>query len=122
MEHETRETWSKRVERWKESGLSSKEFASELGINAHSLLWWKWRLAAEAKGKIFAPPRRRAKLRTTAKKTTRKEGLTFIEMSAPATRDALEIALSSTTFFVRVRAGFDDATLGRALDLLERRR
>jgi hypothetical protein len=121
MVQETRETWSKRVERWKESGLSSKEFSSELGINPHSLSWWKWRLEAEARGKIFAPPPRRAKSRATEKKSA-PDTVTFVEVSAPSAGEALEVALSSTTFFVRVRAGFDDATLGRVLDLLERRR
>ncbi len=32
-----REQWAKRVERWKDSGLTAKEFAAETGINAQSL-------------------------------------------------------------------------------------
>ncbi len=31
-----REEWAKRVERWRDGGLTAKEFAAELGINAGS--------------------------------------------------------------------------------------
>ena len=37
----TREQWRKRVERWKDSGLSAAEFATETGINVNSLRCWK---------------------------------------------------------------------------------
>ncbi len=45
MDPAVREAWAKRVERWKDSGLSAKEYAAETGLNAHSLSWWRWRLA-----------------------------------------------------------------------------
>jgi len=32
----SRDEWAKRVERWKDSGLTAKEFASEVGINPRS--------------------------------------------------------------------------------------
>ena len=35
----TREEWSKRIERWKDTGLSAKDFANETGISARSLSW-----------------------------------------------------------------------------------
>jgi len=35
-----RAEWAKRVERWADSGLTSKEFAAELGINPRSLVFW----------------------------------------------------------------------------------
>ena len=44
MAQDTRELWSKRVERWKDSGLSAREFASEMGINPHTLSYWSWKL------------------------------------------------------------------------------
>ncbi len=37
MGRESRETWAKRVERWKDSGLTAREYAAELGIKSHSL-------------------------------------------------------------------------------------
>src|SRR5436305_195417 len=33
-----REEWAERVERWKDSGLSAKEFGAELGINPRTLV------------------------------------------------------------------------------------
>lgn len=39
-----REEWLKRVERWKESGLTAKEFAAETGINASTLQFWRYKL------------------------------------------------------------------------------
>jgi hypothetical protein len=38
MDRESRETWAKRVERWRDSGLTAKEYAAELGINVRSLV------------------------------------------------------------------------------------
>ena len=45
MGHEAREVWAKRVERWLESGLTLKEYASEVGVNPHTLAGWRWRLS-----------------------------------------------------------------------------
>jgi transposase-like protein len=46
MARDTREVWAKRVERLADSGLSAKEFAAEIGVNANTLAGWKWRLRA----------------------------------------------------------------------------
>lgn len=43
-----REEWRKRVERWRDSGLSAAEFATETGINPRTLTWWKSALSREA--------------------------------------------------------------------------
>jgi hypothetical protein len=40
----SRDEWAKRVERWRDSGLSAEQFAAELGINAGTLKFWKYRL------------------------------------------------------------------------------
>jgi transposase-like protein len=56
MGQDTRELWSKRVERWKDSGLSAREFASEMGINAQTLSYWRWKLGKKA---TKAPSKRR---------------------------------------------------------------
>lgn len=39
-----RAVWAKRVERWQDCGLSSAEFAAEIGVSAHALRWWKYTL------------------------------------------------------------------------------
>jgi hypothetical protein len=113
MERADRETWAKRVERWKDSGLSAAEFATEIGVSAKALSWWKWQLGRGEKRK---PAQRRPK--------TRKLGLspmTFVEMSAPAQAGALEIVLPSGVR-VRVSTPVDSDALGRVLDVLEKRR
>jgi hypothetical protein len=118
-----RDTWAKRVERWKESGLSAKEFAAELGINARSLSWWRWQLSkSDALGE--GPRRRRRRSCSSAATTSLAKTLspmTFVEMTAAVMPEPLEIVLASA-LRVRVPAGFDDATLRRLLDVLERRR
>lgn len=44
-----RQEWRKRVERLKDSGLTVEEFASETGLNANSLRYWKSIFNQEAK-------------------------------------------------------------------------
>ena len=122
MARESREVWSKRIERWKDSGLTAAEFAAELGISAGSLKWWKWRLDAAPTAMTTSRPVPK-KLRSSAiTKTSTVRPLTFVEMTAPGVADApLEVVLPSSVL-IRVRAGFDDVALGRLLDVLERRR
>jgi len=55
MGHDPRQVWAKRVERWADSGLTAKEFAAETGLNANTLMHWKWRLGAEARRRERAP-------------------------------------------------------------------
>lgn len=46
----SRAEWAKRVERWKQSGLTAEAFASELGINSGTLKYWKYVLGRAARG------------------------------------------------------------------------
>jgi len=71
MGHDPREEWAKRVERWSDSGLTAKEFAAETGLNANTLMHWKWRLGAEAR-------RRQRPARTVV------EAASFVEVTRPA--------------------------------------
>lgn len=115
-EKATRETWAKRVERWKDSGLSAKEFASELGISEPSLKWWKWKLTAEASGSAIQE-RKRPRTAQSEKPT-----VTFVEVPRAASRrPSIEIVLPSR---VRVRLcdEFDAAVLERVLGMLQARR
>jgi hypothetical protein len=54
-----REEWAKRVQRWRDSGLTCAEFAAELGINPRTLTYWKWVLEKEARGEKRAWPARK---------------------------------------------------------------
>jgi hypothetical protein len=113
MERADRETWAKRVERWKDSGLSAAQFAAEIGVSAKALSWWKWQLSrGEQRSK---PVRRRRKAKASL------SPMTFVEMSAPARSDVLEVVLPSG-FRIRVPAPVDSDALGRVLDVLDKRR
>jgi hypothetical protein len=106
MARGSREVWAKRVAHWKASGLRAKEFARRQKLSEVSLKWWKWRLGAEA--------------RKRSKKTVMSP-LTFVEMTTAMQREPLEIVLAGGAR-VRVPQDFDEAMLGRLLDVLERRR
>src|SRR5438045_2476789 len=92
---ERRETWVKRIERWKDSGLSSKEYASEVGNSEPSLKWWKWKLAREAAGTTMPQQKRR---RVVSAATP---AVTFVEVPRTAvSRSSFELVLPSR---IRVR-------------------
>lgn len=62
MAHGRRDEWAKRVERWKDSGLTLQEFATETGLNAHTLKNWRWKLsrrgtAGRSCGRVKGPQR-----------------------------------------------------------------
>lgn len=117
-----REKWAKRVERWRDSGLSATEFAAASGINARSLTWWRWQLSKSSPPAPKVRRRRRSVTPSAAiTKATTLPALTFVEMTPPVVTDALEVILPST-IRICVRTGFDDTTLARLLDVLERRR
>src|SRR5947199_10875028 len=40
----SRDEWRQRIDRWKDSGLTAKEFAAETGINAGTLQFWRYKL------------------------------------------------------------------------------
>jgi hypothetical protein len=48
MARTTPTEWAKRVERWRDSGLTAKEFASEINVNAGTLTAWKYKLRRES--------------------------------------------------------------------------
>ena len=116
----TREQWAARVAQWRDSGRSAAEFAAELGVRADTLKWWKWKLDADTRRKSLA--RRPARpVQIIAKDKMAVAPLTFVELTtAPMVREPLEVVLPST-LRVRVPIGFDDATLTRLLDVLDRR-
>ena len=106
MARGSREVWAKRVAQWKASGLKARVFARSQKLSEVSLKWWKWRLGAEAR-------------RRTGK--TGMSPLTFVEMTTAMQREPLEVVLEGGAR-IRVPLDFDEATLARLLDVLERRR
>lgn len=108
--------WAKRVERWKDSGLTAAEYAAETGLNAHSLSWWKWKLGASPSS---TSPARRASKTPRASRTAPVTPLTFVEVSVPPQSQHLEVVLAKGRT-VRVPVGFDAPTFERLLAILER--
>ena len=123
MGRDSREVWEKRVERWRDSGLTATEFADEVGVNAKTLSYWKWRLGRPTEvgaklGRRRAAPTRR----------TRPMAVPFVEVSGLTSPSALD-AVSAGTFEpfeilaasglrVRVPVRFDDAALARLLTVV----
>src|SRR5688572_26008994 len=96
MERATNEVWAKRVQRWKESGLTAKEFGAETGIHPGTLSYWKWRLGAKGRG----PTRRPEAKRSVGRKAAGTGSLSFIELAPPVplsgdTGFAFEVALQA---------------------------
>jgi hypothetical protein len=88
MGRSTREEWAARVARWKDSGLTAAEYASELGISARSLAWWKWRLGSktpsDSPGRALTRRAPEARARATAGAATPPiSPLTFVEIAVP---------------------------------------
>lgn len=123
MARETREVWAKRVERWLDSGLTAREFATELGVNPNTLANWRWRLAQESD-----PPARSNSGTSTPP---------FVELiaaaaagdpattpatatTAPAGFEPLELMLAGG-HRLRIPVHFDPGSLRRVLAALEAR-
>jgi hypothetical protein len=92
------------VARWRSSGLSAKEFASELGVSAGTLHHWAWRLGREARpSKCDAAP-----------------ALQVVEVvrapvEGPAPSGEPYEVITPTGWRVRVPVEFDAASLRRLL-------
>lgn len=96
----TRETWAARVREWKRSGLTAADYAEREGLNASTLTWWSSELGKTALA-VPRPP------------------VVEVEMMvAQRSASALEVVLASGVR-VAVPVGFDEATLGRLLTVLE---
>jgi hypothetical protein len=114
-----REEWAKRVERWRESGLSCAEFATELGINPRTLTYWQYILRKEARGEKRTWPRRR----DAASKAPRAATATvvaepFIEVQAVERSSLFELQLRGGRR-LSVARDFDAGALRRLLEVLE---
>ena len=105
-----RDEWRRRVERWKDSGLTAKEFAAEMGIIAGTLQFWQYKLK---RGRLTRG--RRAKAPAAAILSS------LVEVRAPAgaiVDQRFEIELSNGRR-VRVAPGFEAEALKQLLAVLE---
>src|SRR5690242_3838643 len=115
MARASREIWAKRVERWKDSGLSAKEFAAELDVSPKSLTFWKWKLG-QLESPKGAPSIGRGSRQTKTARVAPHRFLQLVPTSAPPST-ALELVLRDG-MVLRVAPGFDEATLLQVTSLL----
>jgi|SRR5688572_17059398 len=106
----SREEWRKRVERWKSSGLTAKEFAAEVDVNVGTLYHWGWKLKSWE--------------RLSRRPTVRQPNVilaSLVEVAAPAVTvesRRLEVELRNGRR-VWVAAGVDPEELRKLLAALE---
>jgi hypothetical protein len=120
MARETREVWVKRVERWRDSGLTLKEFAREIGVNANTLAGWRCRLGAADGGDARGTSRRPSFVEIVAPSSEDGERSAPPSTALEATAEPFEIILSGGRR-VRVPVQFDGSALRRLVDALEAR-
>jgi hypothetical protein len=101
----SRVEWAKRVERWRDSGLTAAQFGAETGVNPRTLAYWKWVLSKKSRGGKTAAPA----ISTPA----------FVEVRTAASSAAFELALGNGRR-LQIPAAFDAGTLERLLAILER--
>ena len=122
----SREEWAKRVERWRDSGLTSKEFAAELGISAATLTYWKWRLGKDAREAAGEAPKTKAskprpkQARPQPEAAPESDVSSLVVVQAPASDARLEVELADGKR-LRVPSSFNTEALRRIVAALEGR-
>lgn len=108
-----REEWRRRIERWRDSGLTAEEFASELGIKAGTLKFWKYKLGKEQR-------MTRGSARTAEGGRTR-ASLPLVEVrpSAAMAASGFELELGNGRR-LRIPASFEAQALEQLLTVLGR--
>jgi transposase len=109
----SREEWRKRIERWQQSGLTAEQYASELGINAGTLKFWKYKLGRPEPQEHAATQRK--------KRTSKAPPLPLVEMrpSVAAEAPGFELGLSDGKR-LRIPTSFEPEALSRLLSVLGR--
>ncbi len=106
-----RREWQKRVDRWRTSGLTAKEFAAEMGINAGTLQFWSCKLK-QSTGRAAAPRASRAAAPVAS---------SLLEVSPLSMRDVdtrIEVELANGRR-LRVPSTFDTTVLQKLVAALE---
>ena len=104
--------WAERVAGWRQSGLTAKQYASSIGVNAGTLTHWAWRLGQKQR-------RRRARRGQRGRGSTAPAALIEVISSASANGDdRFEVRLENGRR-LHVPASFDAAVLDRLLGVLE---
>lgn len=107
-----RAEWAKRVERWRDSGLTTAEFAAELGVNPRTLTYWAWALKREASG---ASKQRPVKTMTPADAGAPVPG--FVEIARSPSPGRFELEVRGRR--LHIPSAFDAQQLRALLEILE---
>lgn len=125
MERPDAQQRAKWVERWKDSGLTAKEFASEAGLKASALYSWRAQLSAAARkdneGRDASEHATQSQRTRSAKREKRAapRSRSFVELPvAEVTRTPAMLELLLGDVRVRVPSGFDEVTLTRVVRAL----
>ena len=108
-----RDEWRKRIERWRESGLSAEAFAAELGSKPATLKFWKYRIDQETRGAAGS----RGK---SARKTVLKPS-SLVEVRSTVSSTSSFVLELTASRRLQIPAAFDEHALERLLTVLERR-
>ena len=111
-----REEWAKRVERWRDSGLTTAEFAAEVGISAKTLTYWAWTLKREATGEKRVWPQKKRPVVTLAAAGSKARGA-FVEVSSQVGQQRFELEVRGRR--LHIPHGFDAQQLRSLLQVLE---
>jgi transposase-like protein len=115
---------AKWVERWKDSGLTAKEFAAEAGLTASALYNWSSQLAAAKRkqadrGSELAVQPMRSERACRAKTPPATPTPHFVELPiAAVSQSPVMLELLFGDVCVRVPSGFDEVTLTRVVRAL----
>ena len=106
----SREEWARRVRRWRQSGLSAREFADSIGVNRATLTYWAWRLGREQ------PSRPDARTRSGELLAARRAA--FVEVVTGSVSDGrFELDLGNGRR-LHIPASFESGALERLLAVL----
>jgi len=124
-DRETPEVWAKRVERWRDSGLTSAEFAAEIDINPRTLTYWAWRVRKDGKQRQPEAQLKAQKAKATPKRKhpgKRPQPPPFVELvsAAPTDSQPFEIVVRSITVRVPQTAAAD--LVKRAFEFAEKQK
>lgn len=106
-----RKAWAERVAGWRRSGLTAKEYAARIGVNAGTLTHWAWRLGCEGRGQR-GPQTARASAAAAVIEVVGHEG---------GSEQRFELRLEGGRH-LHIPARFDATALTRLLAVLEGRR
>ena len=112
--------WAKRVERLADSGLTLKEFAAEIGVNANTLAGWRWRIQTRKCEEVSRQPSTPRFLEIVAAPGDERPPEDGEQRAPEVAAEPFELLLGGG-HRIRVPVRFDPAALRRLVDALEAR-